>query len=72
MQNIRPSENQYILYIKYLFNVAPYPFMSEYEYPGPILYLKIDCSRPAKLSMGIPINSTIITNKPTYGLLIRV
>ena len=46
--------------------------MSEYEKPGPWVYLKIDCSIPAKPSRGIPIKRTIITNNPTYGLLIRV
>ena len=39
--------------------------MSEYEKPGPWLYLKIACSTPAKPIRGIPIKSTIIKNKPT-------
>ena len=46
--------------------------MSEYEKPGPWLYLNIDCSIPAILVRGIPIKRTIITKSPKYGFGIKV
>ena len=37
-----------------------------------ILYLKIDCSTPAKLNSGIPIKRTIIIKKPTSLSVVKV
>ena len=46
--------------------------MSEYAYPGPEPYLKIDCSTPAAPKRGIPIKRRITTNRPTFLSVIKV